>query len=1108
MTCHLRRLFCCRRTVRRPVRSRCRPRLESLECRLTPSNVLTYHNDNQRDGLNSHETVLTPQNVTPATFGRLFTDPVDGQVYAQPLVLSGVAVPGQGVHNLVFIATEHDSVYAFDAQSGALIWHDSFINPPVGITTVPSSDTQTGDINPEIGITSTPVIDAGTGTLYVVAKTKEVANGVTSYVQRLHALNVASGAERFGSPAVIADTQFDGANYTYVSGPSVPGTGDGSVNGVLSFNALREAQRPGLLELNGVIYIGWASHGDNGPYHGWVLGYNAHTLKLAGGAVFNTTPNGGLGGIWMSGAGLTGDVQGDLYFATGNGTFDANAGGGDYGDSIVKLSTHGGLSVADYFTPSNQAALNSVDEDLGSGGVLLLPDQPGAHPHLLVEAGKEGKIYLVDRDHMGQFNANNDQIVQELPGAIGGAWSMPAYFNGSLYYNGVGDALKAFQLFTSNALSAAPVSQALGGLGYPGATPSISANGTRNGIIWTLQTDAYGYGGPAVLHAYDATDVSRELYNSNQDAVRDAPGSAVKFAVPTVVNGHVYVGTANGLVVYGLLPTTSLPAGFSHGDVGAVGYGGSATFYRGTFTVSGSGADVWGTADAFQYVYQSLSGDGTIVARVDSLIDTDPNAKVGVMIRQTLDPGSAYAFIMMKGNGDYSFEARGGPGAGSFQVSEAPAVASPVWLKLVRTGSLFTAYQSADGQTWISVGSAFVPMSSDVTVGLAVCAHNNGLSTTAVLDQVAVTTQATFGDQAIDAGGVGAGAFGADRSFTAATGNTFAVTNAIDTSGVSNPAPQEVYQSERWGIFTYTLSGLTPAAAYNLRLHFAEIYWNGAGKRLFDVAINGQQVLTNFDVFATAGAQYKAVVESFQATADVRGRIFVQFYVGAADQPKLSGIEVTRASGAGGQLTATGEALQAVPGRSARLVAAALADSLPVAASSFNASISWGDGASSLGTVQANGQGGFNVVGTHAYAQAGTYAVTVQLHDLRDAFTVVLGGMANVVPAGASPFLRHAEAARAGDSSPPAEAPFSAEELMAPTIAQLLAMATADDLAPALGTAAMADTVLPAITGSAPVFADVAGRGESPPVSAWTGPVLRAALARIEEPWDGDGHWF
>ena len=513
-------------------------------------NVTTYHYDNARTGLNSNETALKPSNVNSASFGQLFSHAVDGYVYAAPLVVTGVTIAQHGVqngvHDVVFVATEHDSVYAFDANNadGANanpLWTVSLI--PNGGTTVPNGDTGTGDIVPEIGITSTPVIDTSTGTIYVLAKTKESG----AYFQRLHALDITTGQEKFGGPVTIQ--------------AAVPGTGDGSVldgmgNHVVPFDQLREHNRPGLLLLNGKIYIAWASHGDNGPYHGWVLAYNATTLAQV--AAYNTTPNGGLGGIWMSGGGLATDGAG-IYFNTGNGTFNADTGGKDYGDSFERLNASD-LTLVDYFTPFNQDALNQVDEDLGSGGVLVLPDSAGSvmHPHLLVGCGKEGKIYLLDRDAMGGFQAGSDsQIVQSVGGAVGGTWSMPALFNGTLYYNGAGDVLKAFPI--SNAHISGPSSTSSFNLGFPGATPVVSSNGLTNGIVWLLQTDGYGSNSPSILRAFDASNVAVELYDSNQVAARDALSGAVKFTVPTVANGKVYVGSQYAISVYGIGQWTATP---------------------------------------------------------------------------------------------------------------------------------------------------------------------------------------------------------------------------------------------------------------------------------------------------------------------------------------------------------------------------------------------------------------------------------------------------------------------------------------------------------------------------------------------------------------------
>jgi len=495
--------------------------------------ILTYHNDNARTGQNLQESVLTPANVNAVQFGKLFSLPVDGYIYAQPLYMADLNIGGQP-HNVVFVATEHDSVFAFDADtSGAApLWHASFINPAAGVTTIDSiADTGCSDLVPEIGITGTPVIDPAAGRLYVVAKTKE--NGVS--VQRIHALDITTGVEAL-APVEIQAT--------------VKGSGDGSdANGNVSFDPLQENQRAALLMSKGVLYVAFASHCDSNPYHGWVLAYDASTLNLV--SAFNATPNGGMGGIWQSGGGPAADASGDVYVITGNGTFDADTGGSDFGDSFLKL-TSGTSTLSDYFTPYNQAALAAADTDLGSGGPLLLPDQAVGLPHLMVSAGKEGTIYVLNRESMGQFQAGSDsQIVQSLPGALGSLFSTPAYFANTIYFGAANDTLKAYTLNSGQlALSA----QSSTTFGFPGVTPVISANGVNDAIVWVLQTDQYASNGPAVLHAYSAADVSVELYNSSQKPARDNPGPAIKFTVPTVVNGKVFVGTQNQLAVFGLLP--------------------------------------------------------------------------------------------------------------------------------------------------------------------------------------------------------------------------------------------------------------------------------------------------------------------------------------------------------------------------------------------------------------------------------------------------------------------------------------------------------------------------------------------------------------------------
>ncbi|HXT41225.1 MAG TPA: pyrrolo-quinoline quinone [Candidatus Angelobacter sp.] len=511
----------------------------------TGVNVFTYHNDLARTGQNLNEKILTPANVNPDSFGLLFTQPVDGYVYAQPLYMSGVPIPGKGTHNVVFVATEHDSVYAFDADNSqgdnaAPLWRVSFINPAAGVTTVPMSEFGF-TYPPELGVTGTPVIDPSTGTLFVVAKIEDNSSGARKYAERLFALDVATGTNKFGGPVDIQ--------------ASVHGTGAGSdAQGNISFDPYWEFQRTGLTLAGGVVYVAFASQGDEGPYHGWIVGYDAHTLQRA--RAFNDTPNGSEGGIWMSGAAPAGDADGNIYCMTGNGTFDANSGGPDYGDSFLRLLPSGNtLVVTDFFTPYDQAQLDSNDGDLGSGAPMILPDVAGSvtHPHLLVGCGKEGVIYLLDRDNMGRYNPNNnDQIVQSF-GPVSGTWSMPAYFNNLVYIGGVNDHLKAYRI-TNGLLTPQPDSQTSTTYGYPGVTPSISADGTNNAIVWAIETDAFFTSrGPAVLRAHNATNLAEQFYSSSDAGARDQLGLAQHFGVPTISNGRVYVATAFGLSAFGLL---------------------------------------------------------------------------------------------------------------------------------------------------------------------------------------------------------------------------------------------------------------------------------------------------------------------------------------------------------------------------------------------------------------------------------------------------------------------------------------------------------------------------------------------------------------------------
>jgi hypothetical protein len=499
--------------------------------------VLTWHNDNVRTGQNLQETMLTPANVNAASFQKLFVIDVDGKVDAQPLYVPGLSIPGSGVHNVLYVVTEHDSAYAFDADTGSQLWHVSLLG--AGETT--SDDRSCGQVTPEIGTTATPVIDLQSGphgTIYAVAMSK---SGSATYFQRLHALDLTTGGEEFGGPVNIQATY--------------PGSGAEGTRGVQTFEPKQHKERAALVLLNGVVYSSWSSHCDIAPYTGWVMGYSEATLAQV--SVLNLTPNGSDGGMWGAGAGPAVDTGGNLYLLMGNGTFDTalTAGGfptsGDYGNGFMKLSTGGGaLAVADYFTMSNTTSESAGDVDLGSGGLLLLPplnDAQGQSRSLAVGAGKDGKIYVVDRNNLGKF-MGTDSIYQEMPSSLsGGVYSSPAWFNNMLYYGASGDALRAFS-FTGGTFGTTAASQSAATFGYPGATPSISANGTANAIVWIAENAT-----TAVLHAFDASDLSKELYNSSQAANgRDNFGEGNKFVTPTVVNGKVYVPTTSGVGVFGL----------------------------------------------------------------------------------------------------------------------------------------------------------------------------------------------------------------------------------------------------------------------------------------------------------------------------------------------------------------------------------------------------------------------------------------------------------------------------------------------------------------------------------------------------------------------------
>ena len=501
------------------------------------ASVLTWHNDNARTGQNLQETTLAPSNVNASTFGRLFVIQTDGKVDAQPLYVPALAIPQKGTRNVLFVATEHDSAYAFDANTGEQLWHVSLL----GADETPSDDRGCFQVTPEIGVTATPAIDPQRGphgTIYLIAMSKDSSG---AYYHRLHALDLTTGDEQFGGPVEVRATY---------AGSGVEGSGS-----TLTFDPKVHKHRAALLLANGTLYTSWGSHCDNGRYTGWIITYDPSTLQQTG--VLNIAPKGSEAGIWASGAGPAADDAGNLFVAAGNGTFDTNLNtdgfpsNGDFGNAFLRLT--GSLAVTDYFTMSNTAAESNADLDLGSGGLILLPPLTDVHGNsrgLAVGGGKDGTIYVVDRDNLGKFSPTMNADYQQLPGST--VFSTPAWFNETLYYGTVGSTLKAVK-FQNGMFGPSVSSQSATVFPYPGTTPSISANGSSSGIVWAVENSA-----TAVLHAYDAADLTRELYNSDQAANgRDHFGDGNKFAVPTVANGKVYIGTTSGVGVFGLFNSST-----------------------------------------------------------------------------------------------------------------------------------------------------------------------------------------------------------------------------------------------------------------------------------------------------------------------------------------------------------------------------------------------------------------------------------------------------------------------------------------------------------------------------------------------------------------------
>jgi Malectin domain/Fibronectin type III domain len=744
--------------------------------------VTTFKNDVERDGSFSSETTLNESNVNVNQFGKRVQYSVDGQVYAEPLFLPNLTING-AAHNVVFVATENDSVYAFDADATSAVaplWKASLL--PGGATAVSNNVSGCGDLTPQIGITGTPVIDPSTGTLFVVSYDDEGGN----LVFRLHALNVLTGADKW--PAIV------------ISG-SAPGTGVGSSGGTVSFNPATNRQRVALLLENGQVYVAFSSFCDIGAYHGWILGYSYSTTAFTHASTLVDTPNGSDGGIWSgSGGGIAGDPSGNVYYISGNGTFDANTGGPDYGDSFVRLN--GSLQPQDYFTPYNQLCLSQGDVDLGAGGPLVIPSA-----NAVISAGKEGRPYVVSTTNMGKYTAdpnlvcggtdsNNttiDKVQQELPpGTVGSLFSTPTIWTSStgaqdVYFTQSNGPTRAFT-FSGGKLSTAATSSSSGN----GGDPVVSSNGTAagTGIVWDQD-----YGGE--LHALNPQNLAVEYWNSGMNNSRDGLPGEVKYATPTVANGEVFVGLPSGLAIFGLLGTTPPPP--PPAPTGLAATAGNASVAL-SWNAS-SGATSYNV-----YRGTTAGGEGTTpVATIASTSYTDTG----------LANGTKYYYKVSATNG-------GGASAQSSEVSATPSASLPTSVQ-------------------------------------------------------------------ISAGGTATGTWAADEDFTG--GGTSATTNAISTTGVTNPAPQSVYQHNRYGNFTYSIPGFTAGTSYTIRLHFAEEYWTTAGSRAFNVLIDGTQVLSNFDIFATAGGEYKAVVEQFTEVAPTNGTFTIQFAT-VKDNAQVNGIEV------------------------------------------------------------------------------------------------------------------------------------------------------------------------------------------------------------------------
>src|SRR5579862_3908453 len=848
--------------------------------------VLTQHNNNARTGQNTSETILNTSNVNVNQFGKLFAMPADGQIYAQPLYVPGVTING-GVHNVVILATENDSVYAYDADlSGAPLWQASMVDAAHGAganETALQSATTTGctDLLPQVGITSTPVIDPTSKTVYVEAKSTDGTN----YFHRLHALDLLTGNEKSPGPVKIAAT--------------VSGTGDGSLNGQLSFDNLHQLNRPGLLLLNGTIYIAYASHCDGGPYHGWLLAYDEATFARK--SVYVTTPNGGLGGFWMTGDGVAADASGNIFIPSGNGTFDNTKVPVETGDTILKLGTANQiLALLDYFTPEEQSTLDTHDEDLGSGGVLLLPDQPGSFPHILVEAGKEGRIYVVNRDQMTTNNSHycsgcssDPEIIEEsgIPAVGAGGFGMfnsAAYWNNTLYFWGVTDVMKSIPV-TNGLPDFGHVTRGSIGTDFPGAGISVSSNGTTAGsaIVWAIDSSQYGSPGPgpgpAILYAFDATNIPTVLYSSAQNAGRDAAGNAVKFTVPTVANGKVYVGSSTRVDVYGLLGANPLPQISSISPPSATA--GGAAF---TLTISGTGFVSGATVnfDTNPAITPSSVTSTQIVATIPAT-DITTAATVNVTVTNPAGGGTSNAQTFTINNP--------APKATSLSPTSATAGGAAFTLTLNGTGFVSTSVVGFNGaaktttlvsatQVTAAITAADIATAGTATVTVTNPAPGGGTSGNLsftinpaagpVLTSLAPTA-ATVGGAAftltLTGTGFVAGAtvnFGSSPAITPSSVTSTQIVATIPAADIAtagtvnvtatNPAPSGTSNAASFAINNPipTLNSISPSSA-------------AAGSAAFTLTVNGVGFVSGATVNFNGAGKATTFVSSSQVTAAI-----------------------------------------------------------------------------------------------------------------------------------------------------------------------------------------------------------------------------------------------